>query len=136
MRCNFIFYLISKIKQPSSNKITLPTIITSIASIHAPKQHQVRGDLVLDPGPNLVAVNKRQKRLPSVRPGAKEQTGVIPHRISGSLRVTVSLFVSYISTIPRPTDPWLPPNDSVFRTVSKCLCLNVQRKREQSNRLP
>ena len=51
--------------------------------------HQVRGDLVFDAGPDLVAVDEGQERLAAVRPRAEQQAPVVTHRERRTLRVGV-----------------------------------------------
>src|ERR1019366_9294953 len=50
------------------------------------KRDHVRGDLILDSGPNLVRVNERQRRLVASRPGAKQQTRLVAESVSRPLQ--------------------------------------------------
>src|SRR4029079_2186751 len=49
--------------------------------------NQVRCDLVLDPSPHLVRVDKRQSRLTATRPAAKQQPRLMSHGVTRPLRV-------------------------------------------------
>src|SRR6185369_8645527 len=51
--------------------------------------HQVRGDLVFDPSPHFVGVDKWQGKLSTFRPGAKEQPAFVAARVSGPLRIRI-----------------------------------------------
>ena len=42
-------------------------------------EDEVRGDLILDAGPDLVGVHERQSRPATVRPAAQQQPGFIVH---------------------------------------------------------
>ena len=52
-------------------------------------QHEVGCYLVLDSGPDLVAVDKGKRQFVTLGPGAKKQASLIPECIGGSLWVGV-----------------------------------------------
>src|SRR5579883_1899722 len=49
--------------------------------------HHVRSNLVLDPGPNLVGIDKGKRQLAAFGPGAQKQSAFFATRVGRSLRI-------------------------------------------------